>query len=234
MSTHPDPERLAALATGESPDAELAAHLATCAQCTAELEALRALAGRLSDLESVDWVEPPAMVGDTVLAAARADARAGEAPETQARPALRPRRWLLVAAAAVVGVIVGVLGGRTLWPASVQPAPEVVLAAARLDTLDTGVQQGTATLVETATGIELRVTTSPVSPGSGYVEVWLINTDGVRMVSVGVLSNGTSGVFPVARGLIDAGYLIVDISREGLDDKPQHSGDSVVRGQLSL
>jgi hypothetical protein len=38
----------------------------------------------------------------------------------------------------------------------------------------------------------------------------------------------------VARGLIDAGYLIVDISREGLDDKPQHSGDSVVRGKLSL
>jgi hypothetical protein len=88
--------------------------------------------------------------------------------------------------------------------------------------------------VQAATGVELRVSTSPVSPGSGYVEVWLINTDGKRMVSVGVLSNGTSGVFPVAKGLIDAGYLIVDISRERLDDKPQHSGDSVVRGKLSL
>jgi hypothetical protein len=223
MSTHPDPERLAALAADETPDAALSAHLAGCAACAAELDALRALAGRLSGLGPVDWVEPPETVRTAVLAAAR-----GEAP----RP--RPRRWLLVAAAAAAGVVVGVLGGRTLWPATVQPTPEVVLATTRLDTLDTGVQEGTATLVQTSAGVELRVATSPVSAGNGYLEVWLINTDGKRMVSVGVLSNGASGTFPVARALIDAGYLIVDISREGLDDQPQHSGDSVVRGKLSL
>lgn len=221
MSTHPDPERLAALATGESPDPDLAAHRSGCAQCTAEVDALRELAGRLTGLEPVDWVEPPETVRAAVLAA------------TQTPPP-RPRRWLLVAAAAAVGVVVGVLGGRTLWPATVQPAPEVVLATTRLDTLDTGVQEGTAILVQAASGVELRVTTSPVSAGTGYLEVWLINTDGKRMVSVGVLSNGTSGTFPVARGLIEAGYLIVDISREPLDDKPQHPGDSVVRGKLSL
>lgn len=223
MSTHPDPERLAALAAGETPDAPLSAHLAGCAECARELDALRALAGSLAGLEPVDWAEPPESVRTAVLAAAR-----GEAPP------LRPRRWLLVAAAAAVGVVVGVLGGRMLWPATVQPTPEVVLATTRLDTLDTGAQEGTATLVETPAGVELRVATSPVSAGNGYLEVWLINTDGKRMVSVGVLSNGTSGTFPVARGLIDAGYLIVDISREGLDDQPQHSGDSVVRGKLSL
>jgi hypothetical protein len=223
MSNHPDPERLAALAMGVAPDPDLAAHLASCAECAAELDGLRELTGRLAGLEPVHWLEPPATVGAAVLAAAR-----GETP----RP--RSRRWLLVAAAAAVGVVVGVLGGRMLWPAAVQPAPEVVLATTRLDTLDTGVQEGTATLVRTASGVELRVATSPFSAGSGYLEVWLLNTDGIRMVSVGVLSNGTSGVFPVAKGLIDAGYLIVDISRERLDDKPQHSGDSVVRGKLSL
>lgn len=224
MSTHPDPERLAALATGEAPDAELAAHLAGCADCSAEVEGLRELTGRLAGLEPVTWVEPPAAVQAAVLAAAQND-----------RPAPRPRRWLLVAAAAAVGLVAGVLGGRLLWPVPVQPATEIVLAATRLDTLDTGVQEGTATLVQSAGGaIELRVVTTSVSAGAGYVEVWLINTDLKRMVSVGVLSNGTSGTFPVARGLIDAGYLIVDISRERLDDKPQHSGDSVVRGKLSL
>ncbi len=224
MSTHPDPERLAALATGETPAADLAAHLAGCAECTAELEALRGLAGTLAGLQPVEWVEPPATVQAAVLAAARGDT-----------PRPRPRLWLLVAAAAVVGVLVGVLGGRLLWPVAAQPASELVLASTRLDTLDTGVPEGTATLVHTASGgVELRIATTPVSAGNGYLEVWLINTDGKRMVSVGVLSNGTSGAFPVAKGLIDAGYLIVDISREGLDDKPQHSGDSVVRGKLSL
>lgn len=228
MSSHPDAELLAAVAAGESADAELTAHVAGCAECSAELDVLRELAGRLAGLEPVAWLEPPATVRAAVLAAARSDTRTP-----------RPRRWLLVAAAAAVGVIAGViggvLGGRLLTPAPA-PAPEVVLASTRLDTLDTGVQEGTATLVQTAGGgIELRVvTTTPVSAGSGYVEVWLINIDGKRMVSVGVLSNGTSGTFGVARGLIDAGYLIVDISREGLDDKPQHSGDSVVRGKLSL
>ena len=227
MSSHPDADRLADLATGESVDPDLAAHVAGCAECSAELDVLRELAGRLAGLEPVAWLEPPAMVRAEVLAAAHSDTRTP-----------RPRRWLLVAAAAAVGVIAGalagVLGGRLLTPAPM-PAPEVVLAATRLDTLDTGVQEGTATLVQTAGGaIELRVATTPVSAGSGYLEVWLINIDGKRMVSVGLLSNGTTGTFPVARGLIDAGYLIVDISRERLDDKPQHSGDSVVRGKLSL
>ena len=224
MSTHPDPERLAEVATGVAPDPDLAAHLASCAECTAELDGLRELSGRLAGLEPVDWLEPPATVGAAVLAAAH-----GETP----RP--RSRRWLLVAAAAAVGVVVGVLGGRTLWPAAVQPAPEVVLAATRLDTLDTGTRGGDVELLQGRDPtLDLRIRVTPLDPGAGYLEVWLINTDGKRMVSVGVLSNGTSGTFPVARGLIDAGYLIVDISREGLDDKPQHSGDSVVRGKLSL
>jgi hypothetical protein len=230
MSTHPDPELMAAVAAGESVSPDLAAHLAVCAECSAELDALRELVGRLTGLEPVDWLEPPVTVRAAVL-----DAAASPGPGPGPSPAVRPRRWLLVAAAAIVGVVAGVLGGRALWPAAVVPAQEVVLATARLDTLDTGIQEGTATLVQTAGGaIELRVATTPVSAVSGFVEVWLINTDGARMVSVGVLADGTSGTFPVARGLIDAGYLIVDVSREKLDDKPQHSGDSVVRGKLSL
>ena len=34
--------------------------------------------------------------------------------------------------------------------------------------------------------------------------------------------------------LLDEGYVIVDVSREGFDESPEHSGDSVVRGTLPL
>ena len=72
-----------------------------------------------------------------------------------------------------------------------------------------------------------------MSAGSGYVEVWLINTDGKRMVSLGVMS-GTQGTFPIPPNAIEQGYKIVDLSREQFDDKPQHSGDSVMRRTLPI
>jgi hypothetical protein len=53
------------------------------------------------------------------------------------------------------------------------------------------------------------------------------------MVSVGVLPPDTSEKrFPIAADLLTRGYLIVDVSREAFDDKPQHSGDSLLRGTL--
>jgi hypothetical protein len=61
----------------------------------------------------------------------------------------------------------------------------------------------------------------------------LINRDGKRMVSLGVLRADGRSTFPVTQQLIDEGYVVVDISREGFDDKPEHSGDSLVRGTLS-
>lgn len=76
------------------------------------------------------------------------------------------------------------------------------------------------------------MTARPLDAGNGYLEVWLINADGKRMVSVGVLRPGESGTFPVTQALIDQGYVIVDISKEQFDDKPAHSGDSLLRGQL--
>ena len=54
------------------------------------------------------------------------------------------------------------------------------------------------------------------------------------MVSVGVLRPGEADQsFAIPQELLDQGYVIVDISREGFDSAPEHSGDSVVRGTLS-
>ncbi len=71
-----------------------------------------------------------------------------------------------------------------------------------------------------------------VEHAGGYIEVWLINVDLARMVSVGVFAAGTSAQFYVSDELIDAGYLIVDLSNEEFDDEPRHSGDTIMRGEL--
>ena len=47
------------------------------------------------------------------------------------------------------------------------------------------------------------------------------------------MTDAPEQTFAIDRDLIDQGYVIVDISREGFDTAPQHSGDSVVRGTLA-
>jgi anti-sigma-K factor RskA len=145
----------------------------------------------------------------------------------------RQRSWWLVGVAAA-SLLVGALVGRAVWAPGETTQP--VVATVPLKTLDASKQEeGTAKLLgnQGSQGQELRVDTQPMSPGSGYVEVWLLNRDGTRMVSLGVLS-GTEATFPVPPDAIAQGYTIVDLSREQYDDRPQHSGDSIMRGTLPV
>ena len=112
--------------------------------------------------------------------------------------------------------------------------PVDTVATTSLDTLDTQQPKGTADVVRHDGRLDLTVSTQPIDPDGGYLEVWLINKDLKRMVSVGVLEPGEDGQsFAIPQELLDQGYVIVDISREGFDDAPEHSGDSVVRGTLA-
>jgi Anti-sigma-K factor rskA, C-terminal len=150
------------------------------------------------------------------------------------RRAKRQNRSWWLAGVAAASLLIGVLVGRAVWAPGETTQP--VVAAVPLTTLDASKQQeGTAKLLgnQGSQGEELRVDTQPMSPGSGYVEVWLLNTDGKRMVSLGVLS-GTQATFPVPPDAIAQGYTIVDLSREQYDDRPQHSGDSIMRGTLPV
>ena len=142
-----------------------------------------------------------------------------------------PLMW--VASAAAAGLVVGAVGGRLVDGTEPDEAA-VTVASTTLDTLDTRQARGTADVLRDADGVNLAVHTDPLDPPQdGYLEVWLINEDLQRMVSVGVLRPEASEQrFPIPQELLDEGYVIVDISREGFDDSPEHSGDSVVRGSL--
>jgi Anti-sigma-K factor rskA len=129
---------------------------------------------------------------------------------------------------AAASLAVGLLAGRAIWQPEAPPEP---VAQVALSTLDTKQEEGEASVVRTGQDLDLKVaTTTPLDAGDGYLEVWLINSDGKRMVSVGVLAPGDEGSFPISQSLIDEGYVIVDISREQFDDAPTHSGDSLLRG----
>ncbi|MBM6402264.1 anti-sigma factor [Phycicoccus sonneratiae] len=246
---HPDDD-LVLVASGAAVRPEVATHVATCARCTSEVAALRPVVelvrGPAPALET-----PSPAVWDAVLAEldgapvpARGSAPDAASPVEDAEPAVvRPLRpaaggrrvspwWLGVAAA--VGLVVGGAGVAVVGRPAPEPSPSV-LARASLDTLDTRQVLGNASAVRLDGHLDLDVDTPRLEAGSGYLEVWLINRDLRRMVSVGVLRPGEGTQrFAIDQTLLDQGYVIVDISREGFDDRPEHSGDSLARGTLAL
>ncbi|TFC65048.1 anti-sigma factor [Cryobacterium sp. TMT2-15-1] len=62
-------------------------------------------------------------------------------------------------------------------------------------------------------------------------EVWLIEADASGLISIGVL-DGESGRFAIPDGVDLSQYPLVDVSAEPDDGDPQHSGDSILRGEL--
>lgn len=245
---HPEQETLAAIALGEPVGPDVGTHVATCASCQAVVAELAEALGLARDAAGEELVAPPDSVWRAIserVTAEPRDPRPGEAPPSKAPlpPAAsgppdelaarrRPRfGWLAVAAA--IGVVAGVVGTQVV-PDLFSP-PAQVIAQTGLDTLDTGTRGGAAELLSSrGRNLDLRVQVEPLDPGDGYLEVWLINSDLKRMVSIGVLpGDATEQDFRVTRNLIDAGYVIVDISREQFDDRPEHSGDSLLRGSLA-
>lgn len=254
---HPSDETLADLALGDAVPQQVQDHVHSCPACQALVDELRGLAAELRDAAPLELDVPPDHVWTAIQAATGPAAEpttlpdstrerpsdqpplgepAGQQPQTvaAAEPAQKPRRfgrrWLLGGIAA--GVAIGVVGATVLQNV-VEPKP-LVVAQASLDTLDTRQPGGRATVTNTSSVLELNLQVQPLTAAPGYLEVWLINTDLKRMVSVGVLPNGASQQqFPITASLLVQGYTIVDISREPFDDRPQHSGDSLLRGALS-
>ncbi|MET0522877.1 MAG: anti-sigma factor, partial [Jiangellaceae bacterium] len=196
--THLNPDRLAdrALGTDEPLTATEEKHLAGCAECRNELAELSRIAelGRNPERIAHQLVPTEAMwqsiqvqLASQATAPAPTEAAAEPAPSSPTvtelpRRTPRPRSWLLMAAAAAVGLIIGA-GVTTV---AVRDRVEVTSSAA-LEALPGQTGQGTAELVSDRGRPELRVQIDAPPTPDRYREVWLINTDGQRMYTLGVL-----------------------------------------------
>jgi anti-sigma-K factor RskA len=146
-------------------------------------------------------------------------------------PGRRRKWWPIVAAAAALGLVVGAGATVIINRNDVQVAASTALSA-----LPGHTGHGTAELLRTPNDPELRVSVDgpqPADPPS-YREVWLINSDGQRMYSLGVLPESGTGTYPLPTLLANGldGFTIVDVSIEPYDGNPAHSRNSQVRGSL--
>lgn len=62
--------------------------------------------------------------------------------------------------------------------------------------------------------------------------MWRLTADGSALVSLGVL-DGRTGSFAVPADVDTDQFSVVDVSQEPTDGGTEHSGDSIVRGQLT-
>jgi anti-sigma-K factor RskA len=249
---HLSPDRLADSALGIDDPLTAAEqnHLASCAECRNELGELSRIAhlGRQPErvapqLVPTDaiWQSIQGQLASQATASATTEPSAEPPPLAAEPPPLAPtiaelprrtprlRSWFLVAAAAVIGLIIGA----GITTVAVRDRVEVT-SSTSLKALPGQTGQGTAELLRDRGRPELRVQIdAPPSPDR-YREVWLINADGQRMYPLGVLPDDGRATYPLPPAIAGQlqGFNIVDVSIEPYDGNPAHSRESQVRGVL--
>lgn len=192
------------------------------------------------DAQDTTWEPPPAGLWEKIAAEAGVDRSepggdpaAPEATEPQVPASVVPfrrRRPPLVWMAAAAVVLVVLVGGLVVARTASGP-DEVEVAATVLDPLSaTG--SGAARLVETDGALQLHVSTDDLDAGDGFLELWVIDPEVSRLISLGPLRD--DGVYDLPAGFEPTEYPIVDVSVEPFDGDPTHSGDSVLRGTLEV
>lgn len=249
---HVDAEVLALLALGEPASDADRAHIDACERCSEEVAELATVVTVGRAVTPGDTLVAPAPrvwervstelalgTGDAGAAGVATDG-AAMTPGAPASPALasvtplrRRRSGWLVAAAAAAGLVVGGFGVRALDGAgsTADPAGDVVASAA-LDPLPGWDATGAAVVEESDDGARTLVLTLEGEPDDdGFREVWLIDRDVTRLISLGVLE-GSEGRFTLPSGIDLADFAVVDVSEEPYDGDPAHSGSSIIRGVL--
>jgi Anti-sigma-K factor rskA len=233
---HVDEELLTLIAVeGRQPDEATDRHLEACLRCREDLDALRRVV-HAAHAEGPDTrlVSPP----PRVWAGIAETLGHGDMPAEPAAGPSRPRRravptWLAVAAGVALGV-----GGTGVAVSLIEALDsdetgEAVVATAELDPFGDRGTPGVAEVRSAGEDRVLHIRVDERTAGEGFREVWLLDAETGRLVSLGVL-NGTESTFALPDGLELSEYPVVDVSREPFDGDPGHSTDSIARGELDL
>ncbi|MFJ4809515.1 anti-sigma factor [Streptomyces longwoodensis] len=153
-------------------------------------------------------------------------------PQTPPRPVRRPRRLArfsvaLAACAALFGAGAG--SAVTWWVTHDDTSSTTADDGRRLDSLQPR-SAGYARLAGSNARRTLDITVKGLPKTSGYFEVWLMDRSHTKLVSMGVLGPDGHAVLPVPDTIDLKEYSVVDVSVQPYNGKPDHSGDSVVRG----
>lgn len=238
---HIDPERLALFAIGEPVATPTeSAHLSDCPVCVDDLAALRhaAVAGRAS-FEVGELETPPEAVWSRIVDELALGTKTAE-PEVSAQrgdPVVvdAPRRRVMTRIWALAASLVLVAGvGLGVWAVTQRAAQTEVAEATLAPFPDHPSAEGSAVVEEGPDGtLAVRVELSADAAPDTFREVWLITADASALVSLGVL-DGRQQTFPIPADVDLKDYVLVDVSQEPVDGDPNHSGDSIVRGELTF
>jgi hypothetical protein len=143
----------------------------------------------------------------------------------------------MLAATALVALALGAVG--TLVLTRNEPTPlaqcESVVARADLTALPLTPAGATGEARVLCDGpqrrLHLHVTGLPLQ--QGYYEVWLIDPTTMEMTAVGQLGDGGDVLLPLGSTTDLRKFRLVDISAEEYDNNQAHSGNSLLRGQLT-
>lgn len=210
---------IGAVALGAATDAEDALverHAATCHECRAELDGLRAAAGTLA-LE-VPQIDPPPALKRKVMAAIRSDA-ARAAPVSAPGPRHRLGRW-----PAIAGALAVLAAGLLAWNLTLQGERGGTETIAVVGTPDAPAVHGRLSIADDGTAV-MRVTGLPAPAADEGYELWTVR-DGVAR-SEGFAARTADGELVVATADLDDATALA-LTREPRANTTAPSGAKLV------
>ncbi|MET9653404.1 anti-sigma factor [Streptomyces sp. NPDC006460] len=240
---HTDEETLAMMALGEETDPAASLHLRECDRCRQEFDTLRRVVTAMSTTDAAggDLLPPSDAIWNSIASeldlSTQPDAPAAPDHEQTVRdsrpkPLQRVRRFsvALAACAALLGAASG--SAVTWWVTQNSSTSQTSSEGRRLDSLRSP-SAGYASLNGKGENRALNITVKDLPKTSGYFEVWLMDRTHTKLVSMGVLNADGHATLPIPDNIDLSEYSLVDVSVQPYNGKPDHSGDSIVRGSYS-